>query len=130
MVTIYKLQIKRDAIKGRELTLFDGENEMECVSQVQEAFPKRFFPKVSRMTSSKECNTSLLTGKSVVKRVDCSLHILLAFIRHRSLRVKFVRYKRNELKKLVNFCYAANFNSQSLTSLNSSFSFDKITLAL
>ena len=80
------------------------------------------------MMSYKECNTSLLTGKSVVKRDDCSLYILLAFLRHTNRGVIFVGYKRNELKKLVNFCYAANFNAYSLTSLNSSFSFDSTKL--
>jgi len=44
-IAIYKLQIKPNAIKGRELTLFDGKSEMQrvSVSQAKEAFLKRCF---------------------------------------------------------------------------------------
>ena len=47
-IAIFKLLIKPNAIKGRELTSFEGKCEMKRVSQVLKACSKRSFPKVSR----------------------------------------------------------------------------------
>ena len=47
-ITIFKLLIKPNAIKGREITSFEGKCEMQRVTQLLKAFPKRSFPKVSR----------------------------------------------------------------------------------
>ena len=87
-----------DAIEGRELTLFDGKSEMQRVSQVLEAFLRHSFNflKYHGMTSYKECNTSFPAGKLAVKRVDSSLYISLAFLRHRNRRIIFVRCQSNE----------------------------------